>query len=178
MLQQRHEMHTETSTVESMITDCFIVDIDKLKDRKPEHLTITQILKHCGFSVPNKDQIKQGKSFLEKKGFVLVKSSGIQGYWIEKRDNFETGTYATADYTPNQLPYVTDWDAEQAPRKPSQSNNQTFVVVNANNCVVKRCIDEQTAMAEAAAFTNTNGNGHCTVEITTKKYILNEQFRG
>jgi putative DNA primase/helicase len=90
MLQQRHEKHTETNSVDSLIADCFdVVNRDKQINRNLEHLTITQILRHCGITVPNKEQIKQAKAFLEKKGFAVVKSSGIQGYWIAKAQTYE-----------------------------------------------------------------------------------------
>jgi putative DNA primase/helicase len=88
LLQDRHEEHAEASAISELIADVFNIN-ETIKapytTLRFEHLTATQIVMECGINPPNKEHLKQARSFLESSGFKVVKSTtDKRGYWITK----------------------------------------------------------------------------------------------
>lgn len=81
MLESRHDKHSETNNIASLIADRFDVTTTE-KGETSHHLSITRILANCGIPVPTNVQIKQAKEYLEKCGFTSNKIRGNRGYWI------------------------------------------------------------------------------------------------
>ncbi|MCF8008051.1 MAG: virulence-associated E family protein [Methylovulum sp.] len=87
LLVERHERHTEAEPVHEMIAEVF--DIEKpVKGFEHKHFTATKIMQMCGIREPKKPQISLCIDYLKRAGFTQVKSSGIMGFWLIKRQNF------------------------------------------------------------------------------------------
>ena len=84
MLESRHDKHSETNSIASLIADKFDMTTTD-KDETSHHLSITRVLANCGIPVPTNVQIKQAKDYLEKSGFKMIQVSGSRGYWINMR---------------------------------------------------------------------------------------------
>jgi putative DNA primase/helicase len=85
MLVEHHDRHAEINPIHEMIADVF--DIEKIeKSYDFKHYTATKILTECGIKDPKMAQVKFVSEFLKKCGFTDVKSSGIKGFWLKKRD--------------------------------------------------------------------------------------------
>jgi len=83
MLVERHDNHAETSSVEEKLADTF--NLTQLDDTFAKHYTVTRALEACGVSNPSKQQIKEAKQFIEKKGFKQVQTTkGARGYMLNR----------------------------------------------------------------------------------------------
>jgi putative DNA primase/helicase len=90
MLQQRHEQHAEINPIDELIADRF--DLSGINNGViyTAHYTATAILIACGIANPGKNQIKEVKPFMEKHGIACVQNDGKRGYWLRRKDNFES----------------------------------------------------------------------------------------
>jgi putative DNA primase/helicase len=83
MLISRHEQHTVTNAVEDLVPHYWNVHQTN-RTANSLHKSTTQILQVCGIQNPTKEQLRQCKTYLEKRGFIRVQSlDGRRGYWLE-----------------------------------------------------------------------------------------------
>jgi putative DNA primase/helicase len=85
ILVEHHDRHAEINPIHEMIAEVF--DIEKIeKSYNFKHYTATKILTECGIKDPKMAQVKFVSEFLKKCGFNDIKSHGIKGFWLKKRD--------------------------------------------------------------------------------------------
>jgi len=85
MLKERHEQHSETSSIEELFEWTF--DLENTNEMYAKHFILTKALFACGINNPTRFQLKEAKAFIEKKGFVQKINCGVRGYYLNVKLN-------------------------------------------------------------------------------------------
>jgi len=85
LLEKHHELHAETTVIDLLIAEKFDL-VDRVKQVGGfNHLTITQLFVEIGIDRPSKEQLRQAKAILTRKGFKQTQVGGVRGYFIRER---------------------------------------------------------------------------------------------